>query len=399
MMNRTMWIALFCGATIITIATGARQSFGLFLRPVILDLNIGREAFGFAMALLVLVSGVAQPVLGAFADRYGAARMVMAGAVLYVGGLLWASIATSAIELHLAFGVLIGLAFGATTFVVILSAVARAVPPQRRSLAFGIVSAFGSFGMFIFMPVTHWLLDAFEWRLALVGLAAIVATVILFAAGIRGDATGERAAGEAQSLGQAMREAGRHSGFWLLTVGYFVCGFHVSFIGTHLPAFLTDSQLPSSAAAWALSLIGFFNILGSIVFGSAGGHYRRKYVLSLLYGVRSCVIALFVLLPVTETSAILFGAAMGFLWLGTVPLTTGLVAQIFGLRYLSMLNGVVFMSHQIGGFLGAWLGGYAFDTFGSYDAIWLIAIGLGIFAVVVHLPIADRPLRAEPAGA
>ncbi|MCB0111402.1 MAG: MFS transporter, partial [Caldilineaceae bacterium] len=363
-------------------------------------------SFSLAVAIQNIIFGL--PIIGILADRYGARWIALTSALLYVVGLGLLGIVGSPTSLTLTLGVLIGVALSGTTYVVILGAVAQVVPAAKRSLAFGIITAVGSFGMFAMVPVSQQLLTAFGWRGAVTGLAVIVSGIILlvFALPSRPKATITKANAaldeEAEPMLQVLQKAWRNSSYWLLIAGFFVCGFHVAFIATHLPAFLSDSHVTGQAAALALSMIGLGNIVGSFSFGYLGDHYRKKYLLSALYFARAIVIALFVFLPISNSSAIAFGAAIGFLWLGTVPLTSGAIGQIFGIRYLATLYGFVFFSHQIGAFLGVWLGGRVYDSTGSYSTIWLAAIALGLFAALVHLPIRDvRPtpvVRAVVAG-
>ncbi len=393
-------IVLLCGAVIVTLAMGVRQSFGLFLPPMNADIGIGRAEFGLALALQNLLFGLVQPFVGALADKYGAGRVVLGGALLYAAGLVGAALASNAFGLYLSFGLLIGMAQSATTFVVVLGAVGRVVSPERRSSAFGIVTAGGSLGQFLVVPLAAWLLGDIGWQATLWVMAAMVALCALLAIGVAGRPVSAAADGPEsdQTLAAALREAAGHRGYWLLNAGFFVCGFHIAFIATHLPAYLNDHGLGVAIGAQVLALVGLFNILGSYVFGRAGDLLRQKYVLAGLYAVRSVVIVAFLLVPLSQTSALVFASAMGFLWLGTVPLTSGIVGQIFGMRYLSMLYGIVFLSHQVGSFFGAWLAGLLYDRMGSYDAAWAMSIALGLFAALVHLPINDRPVaRLRPA--
>jgi predicted MFS family arabinose efflux permease len=386
------WIVIACAALIVTLAIGVRQSFGLFLPQMSVALDIGRGSFGLALALQNLLFGLAQPFVGALADRHGAGRVVLAGTILYVIGLAAAALAGSALGLHLSFGILIGVALSATTFVVVLGAVGRVVPAERRSLAFGVVTAGGSLGQFLVVPAAQMLLGELGYRTALVALAGGIALMIVLALGVAGRPASAADAGPRQSLGEALREASRHRGYWLLNAGFFVCGFHIAFIATHFPAYFDDRGLGLQIGATALALVGLFNIFGSYLFGLSGDYWRKQYVLSGLYAARAVVIALFLLTPLTSTTALLFAAAMGFLWLGTVPLTSGLVGQIFGIRYLSTLYGIVFLSHQVGSFFGAWTAGLIYDRTGSYDVAWGASIVLGILAAIVHLPIGDTPV-------
>jgi MFS family permease len=388
------WVVIACAAFIVTLAMGVRQSFGLFLPQMSVDIGISRSDFGLAMALQNLLFGLVQPFVGALADKHGAGRVVLAGALLYALGLIGAAFATDAIGLHISFGIFIGMAQSATTFVVVLGAVGRVVSAEKRSSAFGIVTAGGSLGQFLVVPLASMLLGDVAYQQTLWIMAGLVALCGLLAIGVAGRSDGGTTlALEEQSAREALREAAVHRGYWLLNAGFFVCGFHIAFIATHLPAYLDDKGLGIDIGAQVLALVGLFNILGSYVFGRAGDVLRQKYVLSALYTARSIVIALFLFLPLTHASALVFAGAMGFLWLGTVPLTSGIVGRIFGVRYLSMLYGIVFLSHQIGSFFGAWMAGLIFDWAGSYDIAWGFAIALGLFAGLVHLPIADAPVR------
>ena len=388
------WIVILCAAFIVTLAMGVRQSFGLFLPQMSVDIGISRSDFGLAMALQNLLFGLVQPFVGALADKHGAGRVVLAGALLYAAGLVGAAFATDAIGLHISFGLMIGMAQSATTFVVVLGAVGRVVSPEKRSGAFGIVTAGGSLGQFLVVPLASMLLGDVGYHQTLWIMAGLVALCGLLAIGVAGrtDTPGTLVA-EEQTAREALREAAAHRGYWLLNAGFFVCGFHIAFIAIHLPSYLIDKGLGTDIGWQVLALVGLFNILGSYVFGRAGDVLRQKYVLSALYTARSVVIAVFLCLPLTHWTALAFAGAMGFLWLGTVPLTSGIVGRIFGIRYLSMLYGIVFLSHQVGSFFGSWVAGAVFDATGSYDIAWGFAIALGIFAGLVHLPIADAPVK------
>lgn len=363
-----------------------------------LELGLSREAFGLAIALQNLLFGLAQPILGAWADRYGAARVTVAGVVIYVAGLIGASQIDTAVGLNLTLGALVGLGLSGATFVIVLGAVARVVDPARRSLAFGLVTAGGSVGQFLLAPLVQGLILHLGWRGALVWLAALVALAAPLAAGVAGrNQAGPAGADTSEGgLGAALGQALRHPGYGLLNLGFFVCGFHVAFIATHFPAYLGDMGLDPGIGAASLALIGLFNILGSYVFGLSGDRFSKKHVLALIYLGRAIVIGLFLLFPLSPASALVFAGAMGFLWLGTVPLTSGLVGQIFGVRYLSTLYGLVFMSHQIGSFLGAWAAGQVFEKLGSYDAVWGVSIVLGLVASLAHLPIRQTPVMTAP---
>ncbi len=393
-------IVIASAAAIVTLAMGVRQSFGLFLPQMSMALDIGRSSFGLALAIQSLLFGLAQPFVGALADRYGAGRIVFGGALVYAAGLIGAAGAGGALGLHFSFGALVGMALSATTFVVVLGAVGRVVAPEKRSFAFGVVTAGGSLGQFLLVPAGQMLLSELGYRGALWALAALVALCAPLALGVAGRpvSVARSESDDRQSLVEALCEAGRHRGYWLLNLGFFVCGFHVAFVATHFPAYLDDKGLGLAIGASALALIGLFNILGSYVFGFSGDRFRKKHMLSLIYAGRGLAIALFLAAPLSPTSALLFAAAIGFLWLGTVPLTSGLIGQVFGVRYLSTLYGIVFLSHQLGSFFGAWAAGWMFDAVGNYDAAWMASILLALLAALVHLPISDRPV-ARPQAA
>lgn len=393
------WIVIAAAALIVTLAMGVRQAFGLFLPAMNIELGIGRESFGLAIAISNLVFGLAQPFVGALGDRHGAGRVVFFGTLLYVAGLAGAAWVGNAIGLHLTFGVMVGLALAATTFVIVLGAVGRVVPAERRSLAFGIVTAGGSLGQFLVVPAAQMFLSELGYRLALIALAGLVALCAVLAIGVAGKpASAAIDAEPRQSMREALAEAAGNRSYWLLNAGFFVCGFHVAFIATHFPAYLNDKGLGLEIGASALALVGLFNIFGSYLFGLSGDFWRKHYVLSGLYAARGLVMIVFLALPLSPFSALAFAAALGFLWLGTVPLTSGLVGQIFGIRYLSTLYGIVFLSHQVGSFFGAWAAGYVFDRTGSYDMIWAASVVLAAAAAIVHLPIQDKPVaRLQPA--
>jgi predicted MFS family arabinose efflux permease len=398
-MKRSYVTVLICGALILTLTTGMRQALGLFLKPVSMDLEMGREVFGFAIALQNIIWGLGSPFFGALSDKYGTGRVAAAGGVFYAVGLLAISFSQGAGLL--VFGnVMIGIALAAAGFSTVLGAAARAAPPEKRSMALGLMAAGGSFGQFAVVPYGHVLLDSFGWQMALLVMAASTLSVIPLSMGVAGGAAPAKGPG-AQTLGEALAEAFRHSGFWLLVAGFFVCGFHVAFVVTHMPAYLADKAMPAWLGAWSLSLVGLFNIAGSWGCGYLGGKYRKKWLLSALYAGRALVFLIFILMPLSNVSVLLFAASLGLLWLGTVPLTSGLVAQIFGPTYMSMLYGIVFLSHQVGSFFGAWLGGRLFDMTGSYTAMWWLSVALGVFSALVHLPILDRPVErlSQPARA
>jgi MFS family permease len=386
------WVVIACAAFIVTLAMGVRQAFGLFLPPMSIELGIDRGTFGLAIAISNLVFGLAQPFIGALSDKHGAGRVVFFGGLLYALGLLGSAWVSSALGLHMTLGFVVGVALAATTFVVMLGAVGRVVAPERRSLAFGIVTAGGSLGQFLVVPFAARLLGDLGYHLTLIVLAGLVALCAVLALGVAGKPTSPADEGPRQSLKEALGEAAGNRSYWLLNAGFFVCGFHIAFIATHFPAYLADQGLGLTVGATALALVGLFNIFGSYLFGLSGDFWKKHYVLSGLYAARGVAIILFLLLPLTSTSALVFAAVMGFLWLGTVPLTSGLVGQIFGVRYLSTLYGIVFLSHQVGSFFGAWAAGWLFDRTGNYDAAWIASILLAFFAAAVHLPIRDAPV-------
>jgi predicted MFS family arabinose efflux permease len=387
-LSRTAVIAIACGSFIVLLSFGIRSSFGLFLQPMSLDLGWGREVFALAMAIQNLLWGLSQPFVGAIADKWGTARTVVGGGLLYALGVYLMSTTGSPPELYFSAGVLVGFALSGTAFGVVLAAVGRSVPAERRSVALGITTAVGSLGQFLLPPIGQAFLAAYGWQTALALLAFGSIAMVLAAGGLRGRP--EASSQGEQTIGQALTEARQHSGYLYLTAGFFVCGWHLAFIAVHLPAYLADAGISTEVAAWCLALIGLFNVVGSYVSGVLGGRLSKKYCLSFLYLTRSVVILAFIMLPLTVGSALLFSAAMGLLWLSTVPLTSGLVAQIFGPRYMGTLFGIVFLSHQIGSFLGVWLGGYLYDVYGSYDLIWWLSIALGLVAALLHWPIDER---------
>ncbi len=392
-----VWIVIIAGAVIVSVGLGVRQTFGLFLSPMSIDLGIGRETFGFALALQQIAWGAFQPLMGAIADRHGSGRVIAIGLMGYVAGLFVMGHATAAWHLDLGAGLLIGFALSGTSFAVVLGSVGRVVAPEKRSLAFGIATSGGSFGQFIMAPVGQQLIAGWGWQGALLIMAGMTALMLPFAWPLRGRAA-VTAGKREQTIAEALREAAGHGGFWYLNAGFFVCGVQIVFIAVHLPAFVSDYGLSASVGAAALALIGFFNIIGSWGSGILGDKYSKKYLLSGLYFVRSVATVLFLFAPKTEAVVLVFASVMGLLWLGTVPLTSGLVAQIFGVRYMGTLFGIVFFSHQLGSFLGAWLGGLVFDTTGSYDLMWWLSIALGLVATVLHLPIADKPIHRPVAA-
>ena len=376
-------------AVIMALTFGFRQSFGLYLPPIAIELEAGRESFALGMGLMNLVWGLGAPLAGAVADRFGAPRIAALGGLLYAGGIVLMSQQGGGPHL-IAAGVLIGCGLSGAGLTVVLGAVGRGVAPERRSAALGIASVGGSIGQFVSLPYVHVLIEGFGWSDSLLVLALTALLILPLAFGLRRD--GSAAAEPSMPLAAALREARAHRGFWLLTAGFFVCGFHLAFIGVHLPAYLADHALPASLGATALAVVGFCNIIGTLGCGYLGDRFQKKTVLSWLYLLRSLVIAGFLAVPISEFSVLVFAAAMGFLWLGTVPLTSGIVSVIFGPACMSMLFGIVFLSHQVGGFLGAWLAGLFYDSLQSYDVMWTLSIALGLLSAVLHMPIKEKPL-------
>jgi MFS family permease len=357
---------------------------------------MGREVFAFAVAVQNLLWGAAAPFFGGLADKYGAVRVSIAGTVLYIAGLVLMSFTAGPFEV-IAGNLLVGLAMGAAGISTVIGSVSRMVPAEKRSLVLGILTAGGSIGQFALVPVTQVFIDELGWSAAFIGLAIIASTMFPMIWGVR-EAPKASATSRGQTIRQALGEAFTHRGFWLLTIGFFVCGFHVIFVATHLPAYLGDKGMPAWLGASTLMLVGLFNIIGSYSAGVLGGRFLKKNVLTILYLLRSLVFLLFILLPISNFTVLAFGALLGLLWLSTVPLTSGLIGTVFGPAYMSMLYGVVFFSHQIGAFFGAWLGGKLYDMFGSYDAMWWISVALGLVAAALHWPIAEKPVaRLAPA--
>ncbi|HWN30681.1 MAG TPA: MFS transporter [Burkholderiales bacterium] len=393
-MTNSSWrnpaVVLACACLILMLSLGTRQSFGLFLQPLSSGRGWGREIFAFAIAVQNLVWGLAQPFSGMIADKYGAGRVLAVGAILYALGLVLMPLSTTGVQLDLSAGLLIGLGMSGTSFSVVLGVIGRSLSPEKRSMGLGIASAGGSFGQFAMLPFGQTLITHFGWAAALSVLAASVSFILLPALVLAGKKAVAKSAHDNQSVSEALHEAGGHQGFWYLTSGFLVCGFQTVFILLHLPVYLLDQGMTPVTGMIALALIGFFNIIGSYLAGYFGGLYSKKNLLAYIYLLRAAAIGLFMVLPITPATVYIFAAAMGSLWLGTVPLTNSLVAQIFGVKYLSTLFGIVFLGHQIGSFIGAWLGGYVFDLSGSYYAVWLTCIGLSLVAAVLCWPIDER---------
>jgi MFS family permease len=401
--QRSLWIPVICGAMILTIGIGARQSFGIFQRPIAADLNVGRELWSFGNALALLLMGAFSPFAGNLADRFGTARTVGAGGALYAVGMLMIATATEGVMLTIG-NALAGIGMAGAGFGPILGAIARQTPLGWRSSALGVATAGGSFGQFAIVPFASILQNRFDnWHSTMFVLAALSVVMVPLAFGLREDrAALARTAVRPQGTSDALREAFRTQGFWLLTIGFFVCGFHVAFIGLHLPSYISDNSVgmsffgrPISAielGGWAIGLVGLCNIIGSFLWGWLGGRHLRKDMLALLYALRALAFVLFLALPLSWISVLLFAGSLGFLWLGTVPLTSGLVGYMFGPVHMSMLWGIVFLSHQLGSFLGGWGAGRLYDIQGNYDMMWWISVGLGVFAALIHWFIREQPV-------
>ena len=388
---------LACGAAIVTLSMGVRHGFGLWLQPITQDMGWTRENFALAMAVQNLAWGFFGIFAGMAADRFGAFRVLLAGSLIYALGLAGMALSPTPLLFLLTAGVLIGAAQAGTTYAIIYGVIGRQIPAERRSWAMGVAAAAGSFGQFLMVPVEGWLIGGFGWQSALLILAGAVLLILPLAMFLREPGFGGSAAvRREQTIGQALREAFRYRSFQLLMAGYFVCGFQVVFIGVHMPSYLKDHGLSPQVASYALALIGLFNVFGTYAAGALGQHLAKRHILSFIYLARSVVIAIFLLAPLTPMSVYIFSAVMGVLWLSTVPPTNAVVAQIFGVAHLSMLGGFVFFSHQIGSFMGVWLGGVLYDRTGSYDIVWYIAIALGVFAALINLPVRETPILRGP---
>jgi MFS family permease len=387
----SMTQVLLCGAAIVTLSMGIRHGFGLWLQPITMERGWTRETFAFALAIQNLAWGVAGPFAGALADRFGAFRVLIVGSLLYAAGLVLMALATSGLAFTGSAGLLLGMAQSGTTYAVVYGVIGRNIAADKRSWAMGIAAAAGSFGQFLMVPVENWLIGGFGWQSALFILGCLALAIVPLAFGLR-EPKQAAPSGAHQSIGAAVREAFAYPSFQLLMAGYFVCGFQVVFIGVHMPSYLKDQGLTPNVATTSLALIGLFNVFGTYLAGSLGQRMPKRYILSAIYALRSLAIVLFLVVPLSPWSVYVFSAVMGLLWLSTVPATNAVIAQIFGVQYLSMLGGFVFFSHQIGSFLGVWLGGRLYDSTGSYDVVWWLAIALGIFAAIVNLPVKERAI-------
>ncbi|WP_319772939.1 MFS transporter [Breoghania sp.] len=398
---RAVPFIIVCGSVVAMASFGPRSSMGLFLAPMTETRGWSRETFALAIAIQNLLWGLGQPIAGGFADRYGTTRVLIAGALLTGAALILMPLSTSPFMFHLSAGVLFGLGLSACSFSIVLAAFGRIVSPARRSIAFGIGTAAGSFGQFLFAPLGQALIDTQGWQNALQTLGFLTfGLIFLFSLALKGKPWPQPLQGSErdQTIMEALSEALRHPSYLLLVAGFFVCGFHLAFVTVHLPAYLIDRGLDPVWGGWSIACIGLFNIIGALAAGQLGQRHPKQIMLVWIYLARAALIVFFVLTPISPVTVLIFSAALGLLWLATVPPTSGLVAVMFGPRYMAMLFGVVFLSHQIGSFIGVWLGGRLYDTTGSYDVVWWISVALGLFAAAVHWPIKeqeiDRPIIA-----
>ena len=394
---RTPLAVLICSGIILTLSLGTRHTFGLYLQPMTLDLGWSRQTFAIALAIQNLIYGFGSPLAGMIADKYGAPRALVAGTLLYALGMALMAFTRTGWDFSLSAGLLVGIGLSFSGFSVIFGVVGRAFPPEKRTLALGITGSAGSLGQFLMLPYGQALINHMGWSNALLICAVTVMLILPLSTALVEDKKAQAAQSHKQSIPEALREAFGHSGFVLLSSGYFVCGFQIMFISVHFPAYMIDQRMTPETGMTALALIGLFNIFGTYLWGWLGNRYTKKYVLSALYFTRAVVVTVFFLSPVAPLTVYLFAATIGFLWLGTVPVTSGLIAQVFGVKYLSTLTGIAFLFHQVGSFLGVWIGGYLFDTTGSYRLMWLLTIALGVAAALINMPINDRQI-ARPAA-
>ncbi|CAN5240508.1 MFS transporter [soil metagenome] len=383
---------LLCGALIVTLSMGIRHGFGLWLQPITQEQGWSRQTFSFAIAIQNLSWGVMGVFAGMLADKLGAFRVLLIGTACYALGLAGMALSPTPVLFALTAGVLIGAAQAGTTYAVIYGVIGRQLPAERRSWAMGVAAAAGSFGQFLMVPVEGQLIMQFGWHTALLVLAAVVLLIVPLAFGLREPKRAAASMQRDQTIAQAVIEAFKYPSFGLLMAGYFVCGFQVVFIGVHMPSYLRDKGLSPEVASYALALIGLFNIFGTYLVGSLGQRLAKRKILAAIYFGRAIAIALFITVPISPLTVYLFASVIGFLWLSTVPATNALVAQIFGVAHLSMLSGFVFLGHQVGSFLGVWLGGVLYDRTGSYDIVWYISIALGIFAALINLPVRENAI-------
>lgn len=396
-MSSKSYIVLVAGCAVLLITMGVRQSFGLFLNPLTQDFQLDFGVFSLTLAIQNLLWGLSQPYIGALADKYGSGRTIAIAGVANVLGMWWLANATSVWEIHMSAGVVIGIAGSGATLAVILGVIARNVPAERRSFFLGIGSAVATMGQITMAPVAQSFITDFGWTTTVIILGLSMGLIVPLAFALTGKASDVSAADEgAEKILDALNRARKHSGYVYLTIGFYVCGFHVAFIMSHFPNYLTSLEMPEWLPGAAISVVGVSNLIGTFGFGWAGDKWSKKYLLSSIYTGRAFVFGVFFLTPVSVTSVLVFSAALGFLWLATVPLTSGLVGQMFGVRYLATLFGIVFASHQLGAFTSSWIGGLVFDETGSYDLIWQISILLGVLTALLHLPIDERPVEMKP---
>jgi MFS family permease len=392
---RTPLVILTCGCLIGMLGFGARSGLGFFLTPMSSAHGWGRDVFGLALAIQMLLWGAAQPVAGAWADRYGAPLIISIGAALYGLGLALMAYSTTPMALHITAGAIIGFGLAGSSFTLVIGAFGKLMPPEWRTLAFGAGTAAGSFGQFLFSPLAVALIDGFGWQHTLVVFAVVVLLIIPLSLALvapRGATPAGTVAPPRESAMQALAEALGHRSYVLLVIGFFTCGFQIFFIAVHLPAYLVDRGLPVEVGGWALAMIGLFNIIGAIWAGFLSAKMPKRYILSIIYFGRALAILVYIMLPTSTVGTLIFGAVMGLLWLSTVPPTSGIVAVMFGTRWLTMLFGFAFFSHQVGGFLGVWLGGLLFERTGSYDWVWWLSILFGVLSAVINLPIVEKPV-------
>ncbi|MGO4711024.1 MFS transporter [Bradyrhizobium sp. 2TAF24] len=394
---RSPLLIIACGGLIGMLTFGPRSTFGFFIQPMSHDLGWGRDVFAFALAVQNLLWGLGQPFAGAVADRFGTLRVLSVGALMYAAGLLLMRYAGSPSVLTLSTGVLIGFGLSGCSFNLVLAAFSKLVPPHKRNLALGVGTAAGSFGQFLFAPVSVALIDHIGWPATLTAFAVLMLFVVplSFAVATPPAASVDAPAEDRQSFTQALSEAFGHRSYVLLVLGFFTCGFQLAFVTAHLPAYLVDRGMPAQTGGWVLAVIGLFNMIGSISVGWLAGYFPRRYILSTIYFVRALSVVAFISLPMTTASAIVFGMVTGLTWLSTVPPTSSLISLMFGTRWLATLYGFAFVSHQVGGFLGAWLGGLAFNYYGSYNVVWWLSVVFGVLSALINLPIVEKPvLRA-----
>jgi MFS family permease len=399
---RTPLVIIICGCLISMLTFGPRSTFGFFMQPMSHEFSWGRDVFGLAVAFQNLLWGIGQPIAGAIADRFGTVRVISAGALLYAAGLILMSHSSAPLSLDLSAGVLIGFGLSGASFNLVLSAFGKLMPPEWRGVALGAGTAAGSFGQFIFAPLGVSLIDSFGWQTALAVFACLMLLVVPLALALatRPSATEETAVSEQQTIRGALTEAFGHRSYVLLVLGFFTCGFQLAFITVHLPAYLVDRGVPVQLGGWVIATIGLFNIIGSLSVGWLQNKMPKRYILSALYFIRAMAIVVFISLPITTFSAVAFGAVTGLMWLSSVPPTSSLVALMFGTRWLATLYGFAFFSHQVGGFLGVWLGGIVFEKFNSYTPIWWLSVLFGVLSALINLPIVEEPVRrplAQPA--